>query len=187
VGQEAEADVYDEGFLNNPRYRKKPKDAPWFPIWRAVARLVPRRGSVLDIGCGPGHLSCLVARRPKYIGIDFSKIAIAMAKTRNPWAEFIVDDLRTCKLPLTDIVLATEVLEHIEDDLGVLERIKPGRRIIISVPTYDSRTHVRWFDTKADVLQRYSGLIKVSRAFMVGERHFVVSGIRRKPQVESKA
>ena len=181
MGEECEAEVYDEGFSTNPKYFMSPEEAPWAAVWRAVADLVPPKKSVLDLGCGPGHLAAMIGKRETYIGIDFSRVAIAMARTRSPWADWRIRDLRTIdRLPMTQIVVCTEVLEHIRGDLRLLKRIAPLRRVIISVPTYDSRTHVRFFPTKGQAIARYKGLIRFDETLEVGDRHFVLSGRKRR-------
>jgi len=179
MGEEAPVEVYDEGFATNPRYKRSPTKAPWAPIWRAVADLVPPDLSVLDLGCGPGHLAELIGERDRYIGIDFSKVAIAMAQERSPWAVWRVDDLRTCEYPDTRVVVCTEALEHITEDLLVLRKVSRGRRVIISVPDKDSRTHVRFFPETQDAVDRFSPLVKFDQAFRVGEHHHILSGVRR--------
>jgi SAM-dependent methyltransferase len=96
---------------------------------------------ILDIGCGEGYtLGALRAAGvtcPMH-GIDFAEAAIAAARERVPDATFEVNDA----LVLADagrrydLVLMTEVLEHIQDPermLPVLERLAL-RYVVTSVP-----------------------------------------------------
>ena len=54
------------------------------------------------------------------------------------------------------MLVALEVLEHIEDDVKVLKRFAvSGRRVFVSVPTYDCDSHVRCFHRDDDLGKRY--------------------------------
>jgi SAM-dependent methyltransferase len=104
-----------------------------------VRELAPQE--ILDVGCGEGYvLSALRAEgiRCPMSGIDLSPAAIDEARARVPDATFEVTDA----LALADsgrrydLVLMTEVLEHIPDParmLPVLERIAK-RFVVTSVP-----------------------------------------------------
>ena len=53
--------------------------------------------AILEIACGPGNISrYLLAMRPGFqlLGIDLSANMIALAKTNNPTAEFVILDAR---------------------------------------------------------------------------------------------
>jgi SAM-dependent methyltransferase len=104
-----------------------------------VRELAPE--DILDVGCGEGY--ALSALREHAIacpmtGIDLSPDAIEHAKLRLPQAEFRVQNaLELAESGRTyDLVMMTEVLEHIEDParmLPVLERIA-RRYVVVSVP-----------------------------------------------------
>ena len=66
-----------------------------------------------------------------------------------------------------DTVVCTEVLEHIEADLTVIENWKSGANCICSVPNFDFETHVRVFLTEEDVRCRYGDLIDIERIIRV--------------------
>jgi SAM-dependent methyltransferase len=96
----------------------------------------------LDIGCGQKKL-------PGAVGLDILK---------NSQAD-IVHDISDIPWPLEnnsfDIVLANNIIEHVDDVLGVLGEIhrvsKPGARIVIQVPyfrapqMFTDPTHKRFF------------------------------------------
>jgi 2-polyprenyl-3-methyl-5-hydroxy-6-metoxy-1,4-benzoquinol methylase len=83
---------------------------------------------VLEIGCGPGQLARFLCDRGlrSYTGFDFSPRAIEMARAQGTGYPFTVDNaLTTCLMlqPDYDLVICTEVLEHIEADLDIIDRI----------------------------------------------------------------
>jgi len=55
-------------------------------------------------------------------------------------------------------VVCTEVLEHIVDDVPVLERIPRGKHVLATVPDFDYVSHVRFFATAGEVRARYGFL-----------------------------
>lgn len=82
---------------------------------------------ILDLGCGPGlYTKELIKRGAKVKAMDISEEEIKIAQKENPEIEFKVGDSEN--LPYNDkefdIVLATLVLEHIEDWTNSLREIK---------------------------------------------------------------
>lgn len=104
-----------------------------------VRRLGPRR--VLDAGCGEGHVTAWVSASlgsGEYTGVDGRAEALAAFRARNPEATALAGDLRS--LPFADaafdLVLCTEVLEHLPDPRGVLReltRVCSGH-LLLTVP-----------------------------------------------------
>lgn len=104
------------------------------------------RSSVLDAGCGEGET--IERLRPLLpqdtVGVDHNPACIDYSCRRHPDVEFAVHDIRA--LPFADdrfdLVLCTEVLEHLEEpELALAELSRVGRHhLVISVP------HEPWFD-----------------------------------------
>lgn len=119
--------------------------------------------SILDLGCGPGWFERrlrLAGYVGDYYGIDFSPTAVRHARLGCPLdapSVFRVGDIHTAEdRPEGAMVVALEVLEHIEDDAKAIKRFAvPGRRVFISVPTYDCDSHVRYFHKDDDLGKRY--------------------------------
>jgi hypothetical protein len=54
-----------------------------------------------------------------------------------------------------DAVISTEFLEHVEEDLRIIEKIRPGARVYASVPNFPSAAHVRYFESAQEIYDRY--------------------------------
>ena len=103
----------------------------------------PRAGSlrILDYGCGTGGNTSAYASLGKVVGIEPEAAAVRLARERGG-AQYC----RTngTQLPFRrgafDAVVASDVLEHIEDDLAAVSEIArvlgPGGGAIISVPAH---------------------------------------------------
>lgn len=100
--------------------------------------------SFLDVGCGAGELACTLAKQGlKGEAVDFSDEAIEHAKTIRAkrgvtpqQLKFHVGGLEKVKGKKFDLVICSEVLEHIEDDAAMLrELLKHTRKyLLVSVP-----------------------------------------------------
>lgn len=128
------------------------------------------RGRVLDCACGTGSLSEYCC--DSYVGVDFSTVAIAKAKSSRPkTAHFEVLDCEKqdfSSLGKFDSVYFGEVLEHVEDDSFMFESaikcLNPKGRIVCSVPNSDrvpDESHCRIF-TVPQIRREYSkyGLVR---------------------------
>ncbi len=104
-----------------------------------VERTRPR--TILDVGCGEGFVLARLADagvRADLYGLDLSETAVAEARERlGNRARIEVGDARTPPFDEPfDLVLMTEVLEHIPEPeamLPVLDRLSRGH-LILSVP-----------------------------------------------------
>ena len=99
--------------------------------------------SVLDVGCGTGtYLTVPLAHRfpaTRFVGADADRGTLAFARERYPLPnldfcepEELIPDERF------DVVIASEVLEHVEDPLAFLSSmrryLKPTGRLVLTVP-----------------------------------------------------
>ena len=147
-------------------YRANPEPGGMTEIHEEAAKAILRAQppAVFDLGCGPGWFH-EVLRRHGYEGIytgwDFSAESIRQARLRCPLdvsSYFSVRDLTECTPDFypQEMVVALEVLEHLEDDVATMKRFAaPGRRVLVSVPCYDSDSHVRFFKPSDDLGKRY--------------------------------
>jgi 2-polyprenyl-3-methyl-5-hydroxy-6-metoxy-1,4-benzoquinol methylase len=152
-------------------------------------RYIPSKGEILDVGCGRGQLGEAIRQIGwKVTGVENSPEACETARTRlDGLIERDLHDFDGVAAELKgrqfDALIFSDVLEHVYDPLGVLERylahVKPGGKVLISVPnmvvwtnrlkllfgrvTYDDtgvmdRTHIRFFTFRtAKALARASG------------------------------
>jgi 2-polyprenyl-3-methyl-5-hydroxy-6-metoxy-1,4-benzoquinol methylase len=111
-----------ESFYLRTRWRLCP--------FETVESHVPRKGRILDFGCGYGMLSNFLALRSpdrRVLGIDLnqSRIEVAMRSSRGrPEVSFQLGDVRDFQGIPFDAVVMTDVLHHIDDDkVRVLLRI----------------------------------------------------------------
>jgi SAM-dependent methyltransferase len=125
----------------------------------AVQRLLPSDvHRVLEIGAGQGSVGALLARRYSYIGLEPDANSFAVAARRIGSDKVVcTDDESYSSAQLFDLVCAFEVLEHLEDDRGALERwqrfLRPGGWVLVSVPA--GRDRVGAADRRAGHLRRY--------------------------------
>jgi SAM-dependent methyltransferase len=136
-------------------------------IGRAFRRLRP--ASMLDIGCGRGHVTAIAARHARTVyAVDRAAAAVEETRERLSWhadahvavADPIAGDWGTAPRPIRgfDAVMLSEVLEHLQDDLGMMagarELLTPGGRLIATVPG-NPALWTAW-DDMAGHLRRYT-------------------------------
>jgi ubiquinone/menaquinone biosynthesis C-methylase UbiE len=110
---------------------------------------------ILDIGCGPGRHTCSAYQLKNVvaIGVDLNFDELLEAKQRLEFHDGLGEHGGGCwglsvaditRLPFEDnffdLVICSEVLEHIPDELSAVKEIvrvaKPGNNIVVSVPRY---------------------------------------------------
>lgn len=113
--------------------------------------LNPDEKQIVELGCNDGNFAALMKRQGhinNYVGIDIQPEKVKKAKEKFPKMKFIVCDILQ-NLELLDSATAFvsfQSLEHIQDDLIILERLKPGCKVIVSVPNSEYKGHIRWFE-----------------------------------------
>jgi SAM-dependent methyltransferase len=136
---------------NLNRYVDPPLDTV-FPLEYAFAVLGDVRGRrVLDLGCGSGENTLLLAQRgARLVSVDISESLIKLAGRRldvnglGGAAQFVVASAHD--LPIAsasiDVVLGIAILHHLDLDATSREVhrvVKPGGRAIFQEPVRDSR------------------------------------------------
>ncbi len=113
-----------------------------FLLSQIQSRYGKERVSILDVGCGNGSMMSLPLAEQGYTvtGIDLDEHSIQKARETNPFhnATFLVAKTKDLLGNQYDVVICSEVLEHIEDYEPVildLRRLcKPEGIVFITVP-----------------------------------------------------
>lgn len=125
------------------------EDAPYEEQKRAdlFSVLSPRYTMIVDVGCGTGTITRLLAQRGPVLGLDASAEALKYARQKPvDGVEYLQADLRTAPLPERyDLVVASEVLYYLEetDRAAVIGRLAaglaPGGHFVIVGAKNDAR------------------------------------------------
>ena len=109
-----------------------------------LTRLVPRGGSVLDVGCATGDL--LVELKALGVtdvtGIDFNERVVALAREKD--VNVFQGDFDTCSFDEKrfDLIVMTNFIEHVYDPIASMRRardlLKPGGQLVGETPNWAS-------------------------------------------------
>jgi SAM-dependent methyltransferase len=92
---------------------------------------------VLDIGCSSGFGGQFLPKDVDYTGLDYEARIVDVAKQQG-WDfkhQFIHADINAVELKQYDTIIAFEVIEHMDNGLEVLERLKKHcRRLLFTTP-----------------------------------------------------
>jgi SAM-dependent methyltransferase len=114
----------------------------WSLVHRFVGGAADRRLRICELGCGTGGNLAAVAGRHDVVGVDPSPQALEYARRK------LGDRVRVGSLPdgvnlpaeHFDVVLLTDVLEHVEEDArsaqAALRLLRPGGIVVATVPAY---------------------------------------------------
>jgi SAM-dependent methyltransferase len=100
---------------------------------------------VLDVACGTGYGSRLLARKAAVSGVDRAEEAVAQARSRVD-GTFVVADIPPIPFPgdSFDFVVSFETVEHIPQDREFVREIRrvlrPGGCLLISTPNEELST-----------------------------------------------
>lgn len=92
---------------------------------------------VFELGCTSGYGIQFFPKNIEYTGLDYDKHIIKAAKDQD-WgynAQFIHADINNFELDQYDTIVAFEVIEHLENGLEIVEKLKKHcNRLMITVP-----------------------------------------------------
>lgn len=97
---------------------------------------------IYDLGCGTGSNVQLLKKYGKVAGVDCNKTALSFSIDRgfDKVIEADICQMSCIKSKCADLVVITDVLEHLDDDLKALQEInrisKDDGRVIITVPAF---------------------------------------------------
>jgi cyclopropane fatty-acyl-phospholipid synthase-like methyltransferase len=131
-----ESDLYME---KNPTWHEE--DAPWKAghIERMIKKTSIPHGTICEVGCGTGEI--LLTLEKTFPATTFSGYEISppafnrAARKETPRTKFYLRDLLSeCELRF-DLVLAIDVIEHVEDYISFIKKLKPfGKYKIFHIP-----------------------------------------------------
>lgn len=171
---EISSSLYNDSYKsggNGGNYHKSYWQSFYYPSWqKAMSYLsaLEQDTSILEIGCGAGQFANMLFDNgfTNYIGFDYAAEGVALAKQNNPERakQFVVADAFQTGLMGKEygLVICFEVLEHVQNDLTLLQRIRPGTRVLLSVPNFNDPYHVRYFKNEDEVRERYRQVVRIS-------------------------
>lgn len=125
-----------EKFLSNFKFWEEP--------YEAAEKILPKQGTIIDLGCGEGLLANYLAissPKRKIIGFEIAPERLARAKKGIKNAHFNTGNIVNIKYPPSDAVVLFHVLHHLPSKNAqekVLEKIKSslkknGKLVIVEV------------------------------------------------------
>jgi SAM-dependent methyltransferase len=118
--------------------------------WQAEIAMAPLGQRIVEVGCGIGNFTRMIADREMVVGVDIEPVVIEQHQKafagRGNVKSMVLDAMDPAFLELKrerpDSVVCLNVLEHIEDDLGTLkafgEILPRGGRAVLIVPAFQA-------------------------------------------------
>ncbi|GAH65036.1 unnamed protein product, partial [marine sediment metagenome] len=109
-----------------------------YPLtFRKIASRIDQGESVLDVGCGAGVFLDIIRAHCKGVaGLDISPVAVDLLRSKG--IDGKVGELPEICFPdkSFDVVVATEIVEHLDDPVGLLKQaVRVARKkVILTVP-----------------------------------------------------
>jgi len=161
-------------------------DSFYFSFWKnhpdlsTLDRYSELEGSILDFGCGTGHLDILLSRKGRTIhGIDISPLAIRIANyLRESESSIIKKRVSFSAVNVTrdeskikyDVIWSNHVFEHINDPSTIFSGLKNWGKekafILITVPlglAYDDPGHIHHFFTQEQLKSHFNKFIDIDK------------------------
>jgi SAM-dependent methyltransferase len=144
----------------------------------------------VDLGCGPGHTTHLLARLlgcECVVGLDNSEHFIALAQlTATDRVSFRLHDVTAIPFPIEsiDLLFSRYVLSHLEDPLGMvmdwITQLRPGGLLLVEEPER--------INTRNTVFRQYLDIVE-AMMFHGGGRLYVgrdLEGLKRTDDLVQK-
>src|SRR3990167_3538758 len=157
---EREPEYYDDYYRNSSEYTLPYGKSVYYDMWKIVLSLIKDKITIIELGCGTGQFAqmCIDAGKNYFYGYDFSLEAITIAKENFNLCVCRVGDITKVNIG-NCIVVCLETLEHTRD-FKVIENIGLGKEFIFSLPDFAHPSHVRYFHSVNEIVDRYKNVIK---------------------------
>lgn len=145
---------------------------------------------VVDLGCGPGHTTHLLARLlpcERVVGLDNSEHFIALAEqTATDRVSFRLHDVTAIPFPIDsiDLLFGRFLLSHLDDPLGMvmdwITQLRPGGLLLVEEPER--------INTRNTVFRQYLDIVE-AMMFHGGGRLYVgrdLEGLKRTDDLVQK-
>jgi SAM-dependent methyltransferase len=118
----------------------------WFVSRRAIVEsllnrlALPAKAAILEAGCGTGGNLAMLARHGRVFAMELDDEArgVALKRTEANVEAGRLPDLIPFGSLQFDLVVMTDVLEHLDDDVAALralrQRMRPGGALLVTVP-----------------------------------------------------
>jgi 2-polyprenyl-3-methyl-5-hydroxy-6-metoxy-1,4-benzoquinol methylase len=164
-------------------------------ILGALASLDLTKPRILDLGCGTGWLSAILAQFGPTTGVDLSDHAFREASKRYPWVQFhaanILEWNERLQLGKFDIVVSQEVIEHVPDQMKYLkiaaDFLRVGGFLLLTTPNartfeaMDEQLRQSWSDQPLEELLTPKKLLGMVRSvFSILDETTIIPGFGSK-------
>jgi 2-polyprenyl-3-methyl-5-hydroxy-6-metoxy-1,4-benzoquinol methylase len=134
---------YDERWPKEPARPNRLELSRLIEILKALydtkLNFATERVRICDLGCGRGWISAHLSSFASVTGVDLSIDGITAAQEKWPQVNFVHADVTKYRdAELFDIVISSEVIEHVLDKTAFIETayqiLRPGGHLIITTP-----------------------------------------------------
>jgi len=133
-----------EYYAKNPSYHVEDAEFKWNNFEKAILLSkidFSKANSIGEIGCGSGQILSFAKKSglfkdTEYVGYDTNPDAINLAKSLDPSIKFLNEDLTNKNLEKEfDILIVSDVFEHVDDYYGFLQALKrKAKYLIFNIP-----------------------------------------------------
>lgn len=175
---ERKSEYYDEIYNSSEAYQGSHLESPYLAMWQFILTKIPTDINIIELGCGTGQFAELLRENnfERYVGVDFSEKAVEICIKRKLGYTFKIIDLNKFNWEETHgLFVCMETFEHLKD-FKLIDNIGLGKEIIFTVPDFNDASHVRYFHSVNEVVDRYKNVLKFE-FILKFERWFVCKAV----------